>query len=61
MIKTRKIIVISTICLFLFPMFFTSCNPHRRGATAKQIGAGGGRKHHKSPASAKRKRIHKYK
>jgi len=60
MIKTRKIISLVTICLFLFSLTYTSCSPHRRGHTARQIGAGGKAKHHRTPASAKRKRSHKY-
>lgn len=60
MIKARKLITLSTICLFLMSLTYTSCNPHRRGHTASQIGAGGGMKYHRTPASAKRKRNHKY-
>ncbi len=37
-----------------------SCDPHRRGHTAKQIGAGSGMKKHRTPASGKIKQRSHY-
>ena len=56
----KKYILLSFGVLFIFSISLPSCNPHRAGSSASQIGAGGGRKYHKTPASAKRKRIKKY-
>ena len=61
MITKRKNIALSLVLVFLISFSLPSCNPHRAGSSAKQIGAGGGKKHHRTPASAKRKRISKYK
>lgn len=61
MIKNKKNIVLSLVLVFLGSFLLPSCSPHRRGNTASQIGAGSGRKYHRTPASAKRKRISKYK
>tara|TARA_R110001592_G_scaffold156341_2_gene386750 strand:- start:6663 stop:6848 length:186 start_codon:yes stop_codon:yes gene_type:complete len=61
MIRNKKYILLSFVVAFIFSISLPSCNPHRAGSSAKQIGAGGGKKHHRTPASAKRKRISKYK
>jgi hypothetical protein len=60
MIKNRKYILLSFAVAFVFSISLPSCNPHRAGSSASQIGAGGGGKYHKKPASAKRKRVSKY-
>lgn len=57
--KTTQIITIFTFCVFAFS-FLVSCNPHRRGHTAGQIGSGGSFKKHRTPASAKVKRNSRY-
>lgn len=57
--KTTQIITIFTLCVFVFS-FVVSCNPHRRGNTASQIGSGGSFKKHRTPASAKVKRNSRY-
>ncbi|OFY95712.1 MAG: hypothetical protein A3K10_18075 [Bacteroidetes bacterium RIFCSPLOWO2_12_FULL_31_6] len=53
-------IIAGLIFSILFSMLTFSCNPHRRGATASQIGAGSGQKFHKKSATAKRKKTIKY-
>lgn len=53
-------LIYGLITSFLISLFSFSCNPHRPGATAGQIGAGSGKKYHRQPASAKRKRVVKY-
>jgi hypothetical protein len=60
MMKNKKYIALSFVLVFLVSISLPSCNPHRRGNTASQIGAGGGRKYHRTPASAKRRRTSKY-
>lgn len=57
---TRNKLIYGIIVSFLISMFSFSCNPHRPGATAGQIGASSGKKFHRKPASAKRKRVVKY-
>lgn len=60
MISNRNKVIGSLVfSIFLSTVTF-SCNPHRRGATASQIGASSGQKFHKKPASAKRKKTIKY-
>ncbi|MCB9365172.1 MAG: hypothetical protein H6587_11430 [Flavobacteriales bacterium] len=56
----KEYILLACGVLFIFSISLPSCNPHRAGSTASQIGAGGGKKYHRTPASAKRKRIKKY-
>ncbi len=60
-LKTYIIVICFIVpLLVLFLPAATSCNPHRKGATAKQIGASGGKKYHTKTASAKRRRKKKY-
>ncbi|MGE0560771.1 MAG: hypothetical protein AB7O47_03060 [Flavobacteriales bacterium] len=56
----RNKLIYGLIIFFMISLVSFSCNPHRRGHTASQIGAGGSIKKHRTPASAKRKRIVKY-
>lgn len=53
-------IIYTIIISFLVGMVSFSCDPHRRGHTASQVGAGSGQKYHKAPASAKRKYKSRY-
>ena len=53
-------IIYGIVIMFMVTLINFSCNPHRRGHTAKQIGAGSGMKFHKRPASAKVKKRVKY-
>ncbi len=57
--KKTQIITIFTFCVFFFSIL-VSCNPHRRGHVAGQIGSGGSAKKHRTPASAKIKRNSRY-
>lgn len=56
----RNKLIFGLIISFMISLVSFSCNPHRRGHTASQIGAGGGMKKHRTPATAKRKKIVKY-
>lgn len=58
--RIKNKIIGALIFSILFSMISFSCNPHRRGATAGQIGAGSGQKFHKQSATAKRKKTIKY-
>lgn len=53
-------LIYGVIIVFMISLVSFSCNPHRRGATAGQIGAKSGQKHHRKSASAKVKRSIKY-
>ena len=60
MVSTKNKIIGGLIFSILFSTLIFSCDPHRRGATAGQIGASSGQKFHKKSASAKVKRRVKY-
>lgn len=57
---TKNKLLFGLIIFFMISLFSFSCDPHRRGATAGQIGASSGQKFHKKSASAKVKRRVKY-
>lgn len=56
----RNKLIYGLIISFLISIVSFSCNPHRRGATAGQIGAKTSQKYHRKTASAKKKRVVKY-
>lgn len=56
----RNKLIFGLITSFMISMISFSCNPHRAGHTAGQIGATGKVKKHRAPATAKRKRTVKY-
>ena len=60
MISIKNKVIVALIFSIFLSMVTFSCNPHRRGATAGQIGASSGQKFHKKSATAKRKKTIKY-
>lgn len=62
LIKKYQIILILLAPFLLFLMASTtqSCNPHRRGYTAKQVGASNSKRYHTRPASSKGMRKKNY-
>jgi hypothetical protein len=61
MMTNKNKVIAGLIFSILLSMFsFSSCDPHRRGYTASQIGAKSGSKQHRTPATAKRKYKSRY-
>ena len=59
MAKKDKLIY-GIIIVFMISLVSFSCNPHRRGPTAGQIGAKSSQKYHRKSATAKVKQRVKY-
>lgn len=60
MSNKNKVIAGLIFSILMSTLTFSSCDPHRRGNTASQVGAGSGMKYHRTPASAKRKYKSRY-
>jgi hypothetical protein len=58
--SSKHKIIFGLIFSILFSMLSFSCDPHRRGSTAGQIGAKSGGKQHRTPAHAKIKKRSRY-